>query len=100
MLVEDFQKCRTDGLWDGTMDTQLDNTGKARAPECEHAGKVQVLCDDNRTVIACVIKDRVVGVSEVTDVRPMGGGDSVGREVIAPAWRKILVDDQIHDASS
>ena len=51
-------------------------------------------------MIAGVIKDRVVRVSKITDVRPMGGGDSMGREVIAPAWREILVDDQIHEAIS
>ena len=100
VMIQDFQKCLPNDFRDRTLDPQLDDTGKVRAPECEHAGKVQVLSDDYVTVIAGVIKDGVVGVAEVTDVRPMGGIDSVGSEVIAPAWREILIDDQIHDASS
>jgi hypothetical protein len=67
---------------------------------CAVAAKVQILCDDYRAVIAGVIKDGVVGVAEVTDVRPMGGGNAVGCEIIAPAGREVFVDDQIHDASS
>ena len=97
---ENFQKCRADDLGEWAMDPQLDDTGKACAPECEQTGKIQILCDDYRTVIAGVIKDRIVWVAEITDIRPMGGIDSVGSEVIAPAWREILIDDQIHDASS
>jgi hypothetical protein len=98
--AQNFQKCITDYLGDRTLDPQLDDTGKARAPECEHARKVKILCDDHRAVITCTIKDCVVGITEVSDVRPMGGGDSVESEVIAPSWRKVLIDDQIHDARS
>lgn len=100
VLVQNFQEHGPDGLGDRALDPQLNNTGKACTPEGEHAGKVQILCDDDRAVIAGVIKDRVVGVAEVTDVRPMGGGDSVRSEVTAPAWREIFVENQIHDASS
>lgn len=82
------------------MNSQLDDTGQASAPDREHAGKVQVLCDDDATVDARVIKNRVVGVADVADVRPMSGGDAVESEVVAPARREILVDDQIHDARS
>jgi hypothetical protein len=46
VLVQNFQKCGPDGLGDRALDPQLNNTGKACAPECEHAGKVQILGDD------------------------------------------------------
>jgi hypothetical protein len=100
MLVEDFQECGSDDLRERTLNSQLDDAGKARASECKHPGKVQILRDDDSPLIAGVIKDRVVGIAEVADVRPMGGGDSVESEVVAPARRQILIDDQIHDARS
>lgn len=84
-MVENLQKRWTNDLRDRTLNPQLDDTGKACAPECEHAGEVQILSDDHGTVSAGLIKDRVVGVAQATDVRPMGGGNAVGRGITAPA---------------
>jgi hypothetical protein len=30
----------------------------------------------------------------------MVGGNTVGCQIVAPAWREVFVDDQPHDASS
>lgn len=100
VIFENFDERLTDDLRNRTLYAELNNAGQTCAPQRENAREVQVLSDNDGLLVTGVIEDRVIRVAYFADVPPVSGGDAAMSEEILPTRREVLVDDQVHDASS
>ena len=100
VFFKNFHERLTDDLRNRTLHAELNHAGQTCSPQCENAREVQVLGDNNGMLVAGVIEDRVIRVAYFAYIPPVSGGDAVMSEEILPTRRKVLVNDQVHDASS
>jgi len=100
MVLEDLDQRRADHFRYWTLHSELDDAGQVASSQGEDACKVQILSDNNCMAFACIIEYDLIRIPNISDVLPVGGGDSEWREIFSPAWRKVLVEDQIHAAIS
>jgi len=100
MLMQYFRKCRPDHFRYRVLYPELDNARQVASSEGEYASKIEILSNNDRIVFACISKDILVGISDISDVLPVGCGNTKWRKVIAPPGGKILIENEIHAAIS
>ena len=93
VIFKNLQECLANDLGSRTLHPELDHTGQAGPSQRKDAREIQILCDDDRAIFTCIIKDCVVGVTQVAYESPVGGGDSTRSQKVVPSRRKILVDN-------
>jgi hypothetical protein len=100
IFFENFANCQPNDFRCGAFDPALDDTRKSGSPKSEETCKIEILRNDHCLVITSVLEDYLVKLTNFSNVLPMGNAQIRGFEILNPTGRQVLVDDQIHEASS
>ena len=100
VVFKNTEERHTNDFRNRAVHAKLNDAGEPSPTQSQQPGEVQILSDDDGVMGACVVQNRIVGISDGAEISPMAGGDSERRQKIAPPGRQVFVDDQDHDARS